>query len=113
MDGDAAFQFIEWTGFQHTVKKIGGSGNDAVLGLSFTATANVILIGRTDSAYFPVTHGAQVLGGKNGFAVEVTPQGLLVHSKPLGGTAEDASQFVTRDVQGNILVCTDTSSDAL
>jgi hypothetical protein len=52
--------------------RLGGSGDDASLGIATTSTGNVVVAGTTDSADFPVTDGTTLNGTSDGFLLNYT-----------------------------------------
>jgi hypothetical protein len=62
-------QMTKLTSNLHLVRfvRLGGSGDDAGLGIATTSTGNVVVAGTTDSADFPVTDGTTLQGTSDGF----------------------------------------------
>ncbi|MAF66799.1 MAG: hypothetical protein CMJ84_14215 [Planctomycetes bacterium] len=77
---------------------LGGSAGDAATGVALCAGGEPVLVGRTESADFPVTPGAAgpVHGGAgDAFATRLDAAGsVLVWSTFLGGAADDGARAV-------------------
>ena len=93
---------------------LGGSVNDAAIGIAINTAGNAVVVGMTASSDFPVAAAAQgTLGGNffDGFVVKLLPDGSdVVFSTYLGGLDEDAANAVTMDAAGNIYVAGGTRS---
>jgi len=90
---------------------IGGSGNDALYGLVFDRTGNLVLSGGTLSNDFPVTagvlHATSPGGGGtwDGFVAVVNPgAGTLLRATYLGTTAADIAVSIQTDAGNNYYV---------
>jgi uncharacterized protein (TIGR03437 family) len=98
---------------------LGGSSDDAVMGLAIDGTGAVYVTGFTSSADFPVTTNAaqpkfagpstlsgyrQFLWG-DAFAAKLSPSGAsLVYSTFIGGSDHDAGMAIAVDFAGNAYV---------
>jgi uncharacterized protein (TIGR03437 family) len=98
---------------------LGGSSDDAVMGLAIDSTGAVYVTGFTSSANFPVTAsaaqtkfaGPSTLTGERGFlwgdafAAKLSPAGnSLVYSTFIGGSDDDAGMAIAVDSAGNAYV---------
>jgi len=98
---------------------LGGSSDDAVMGLAIDSTGAVYVTGFTSSANFPVTAGAAqsklagptTLTGERGFlwgdafAAKFAPSGKsLVYSTFIGGSDDDAGMAIAVDSAGNAYI---------
>jgi uncharacterized protein (TIGR03437 family) len=98
---------------------LGGSSDDAVMGLAIDSTGAVYVTGFTSSADFPVTAGAAqskfagpaTLTGERGFlwgdafVTKFAPSGKsLVYSTFIGGSDDDAGMAIAVDSVGNAYV---------
>lgn len=97
---------------------LGGSGDDLAYAVALDASANVAVVGTTDSDDFPAqgaftngNGGSSRHGGRDAFVTLLAANGTaLVHSAYLGGSANDAAHAVTVDSNGRIVVAGNTSS---
>jgi uncharacterized protein (TIGR03437 family) len=98
---------------------LGGSADDAVLGLAIDSTGAAYVAGFTSSANFPVTpkaaqatlHGpASLQNGRtfvwgNAFVAKLAPSGnSLIYSTYLGGSSDDAAWAIAVDSVGEAIV---------
>jgi uncharacterized protein (TIGR03437 family) len=98
---------------------LGGSRDDAVMGLAVDSAGSVYVTGFTSSPDFPTTkgaaqttyHGPNALTGQKGFiwgdafVTKLTPAGnSLVYSTYLGGADDDAGGGIAVDAAGNAYV---------
>jgi uncharacterized protein (TIGR03437 family) len=110
---------------------LGGANNDLAGAIALDSSGNVVVVGATQSANFPVTKGAfqTAYGGGeqpqvpdsqgyvtidfgDGFVAKLNPTGTsLLASTFLGGSGNDMVGAVTIDSQGNIWVGGSTSSN--
>jgi Beta-propeller repeat len=100
----------------HYATYLGGSGNDAALGVAVDAAGDAFVTGFTDSANFPTTKGLfpKIKGPLNSgtksyatdaFVTELNPDGTgLVYSTYLGGSSMDAAYGIALDDAGNAYV---------
>ncbi len=100
----------------HYATYLGGSGNDAALGLAVDTNGNTFVTGFTDSANFPTTKGlfSKIKGPMNShtktyavdaFVTELNPDGTgLVYSTYLGGSSMDTAYGIALDDAGNAYV---------
>ncbi len=100
----------------HYATYLGGSGNDAALGLAVDADGDAFVTGFTDSANFPTTKTlfSKIKGPINthtktyavdAFVTELNPDGTaLVYSTYLGGSSMDAAYGIALDDAGNAYV---------
>jgi uncharacterized protein (TIGR03437 family) len=102
---------------------LGGSMNDAALGVAVDSAGDAIVVGGTNSTDFPTTKGAisstfqgaadvgSAVAG-DAFVTVLNPAGsAFVFSTFLGGRGHDGARGVAVDAQGNIYVCGLTSSN--
>lgn len=93
---------------------LGGTGQDACLGLAVDSAGNAFVAGWTSSTNFPVSDNApQRLhrGGNDAFAAKLNPAGTgLVWSTFLGGTASEEATAIAIDAQGNAYLTGHTNS---
>ncbi len=98
---------------------LGGSSDDAVMGLAVDTTGAVYVTGFTSSADFPVTanaaqpkfDGPSTLTGQKGFlwgdafAAKLSPSGqTLAYSTFIGGSDDDAGMAIAVDSAGNAYI---------
>ncbi len=96
-----------WTTF------LGGSGDEDGRDIIIGNDGNLHIIGRTDSADFPVTPNAlqsQIGGGTDVFYATFSPEGELLSSTYLGGQGEDIGIALTTDASGKIYLTGSTGS---
>lgn len=96
---------------------LGGSGQDRPAGLALDNN-HALLAGSTQSADFPTTAGALAsspLGGQDGFAARVAPDGrALLFATYLGGSGDDwAAALTTAIDDGTTLIAGGTKSSDL
>lgn len=96
---------------------LGGSGQDRPAGLALDGN-RALVAGSTQSADFPTTAGALAsspLGGQDGFAARLTPDGrALLFSTYLGGSGADwAAALTTAFADGTAIIVGGTSSPDL
>ena len=118
-DGFVARFDVDGTGTNlslHYATYLGGSGNDAALGLAVDADGDAFVTGFTDSANFPTTKGLfrKIKGTLDShtktypvdaFVAELNPDGTgLVYSTYLGGSSMDAAYGIALDDAGNAFV---------
>jgi uncharacterized protein (TIGR03437 family) len=97
---------------------LGGSGQDYAAAVASDAQGNTYVAGLTYSPDFPVTAGAfqSKLAGNgslanpyaiasDAFVAKFAPNGTLLWSTFLGGSADDYATGVGVDAAGNVLVC--------
>jgi hypothetical protein len=93
---------------------VGGSNQDAGLGIAVDRAGNAYVIGSTFSTDFPVTPGAFQMtsgGGQDAFVTELDPSGsALVYSTYLGGGSFDSGYGIAVDAAGNAYVVGTTGS---
>jgi uncharacterized protein (TIGR03437 family) len=117
--GDGFLAKFDSTGKLQYSTYLGGSGDDAVLGLTVDATGAVYATGFTSSSNFPVSAtaaqktfaGPATITGErgfvwgDGFAVKLAPSGsTLAWSTFIGGTQDDAGFAIAVDQAGNAIV---------
>lgn len=85
---------------------LGGSGLDGVGDAVFDDAGNLIFVGSTNSADFPVKNavGDGLSGAKDAFVVKLSPSGRIVFSTLLGGSSGDHAMAVDADAAGAIYV---------
>lgn len=93
---------------------LGGSGVEEMRGLARDAAGNLWLVGRTDSANFPIRGSALQSafsgGSMDGFAAKLDPSGKnLLYATYLGGSGWDEANGVAVDAAGNAYVTGYTS----
>jgi uncharacterized protein (TIGR03437 family) len=85
----------------------------AATALAVDASGNAFITGRTTSPAFPITTGVvqpNLAGVENAFLTKLDPNGNIIFSTYLGGSAADSALAVAVDVQGNLYVAGATSS---
>jgi hypothetical protein len=97
---------------------LGGSGNDMAERVKLDAGGNIVVVGGTASADFPVTANAaqRTYGGGmvDAFVAKLSPNGgNLIYSSYLGGSSEDIAYGVALDASGNMIVGGFTNSTNL
>lgn len=92
---------------------IGGSGADSSDDIFLDADGNTYVVGKTNSADFPVLEAMQPLiaGDYDAFVAKFDPAGALVLCTFIGGSGEDVASSVAVDGLGNIYVAGHTTSD--
>jgi uncharacterized protein (TIGR03437 family) len=110
---------------------LGGSGDDAIMGLVIDGNGNAYVSGFTSSTDFPVTSAAYqknfkgpaailpVAGGLgrafvvgDAFAAKINPQGsALLYATLLGGTDDDSANGIAIDSEGNAYIAGNTNSN--
>lgn len=95
---------------------LGGSGQDRPAGLALHGD-HALVAGSTQSADFPTTAGALAagpLGGQDGFAARLAPEGRsLVFSTYLGGSGDDSITALADGTDSTLLVAGSTASTDL
>ncbi len=96
---------------------LGGSGEDAGLGITLDSNTNIYVVGLTDSGDFPIQNAAQPINSgadylsADAFITEFLNSGAgLIYSTYLGGTSDDAAYDVSVDRFGNIYLTGETTS---
>jgi uncharacterized protein (TIGR03437 family) len=90
---------------------LGGTGVDELNRMRLDGQGNLLAVGRTSSANFPVTAGSPARAGANDALVVKLDSSLApVFARLIGGGGEDAAIGVTSDVSNNIYVVGDTDS---
>ena len=91
---------------------LGGSLDDLGGSLAVDNAGNVYVAGRTYSADFPVLSALQTQrnGGNDAFVAKLDPNGALVYSTYLGGSALDYALGIAVDSGGNAVVAGFTTS---
>jgi hypothetical protein len=94
---------------------LGGSGNDAGIGIAATPNGRVYVVGGTDSSNFPTTRKsfqpAYGGGSQDGFVTALNPSGSkLVYSTYLGGSADDVAYIGPTDPDGHVYAVGFTAS---
>jgi hypothetical protein len=85
---------------------LGGNGQDNATGIAVDQAGNAYVTGFTDSTNFPTKNAFQSLisGDADAFVAKLDPEGRLVASTLLGGTASDYGSCIAVDPSGNIYV---------
>ena len=86
---------------------LGGSGDDAGVGIAVTADNYVYVTGYTDSANFPTLHGPQTnQGGRDAFVVKLQPgtASQLVYATYVGGGGRDEAYGIALGAEGNAYI---------
>jgi Beta-propeller repeat len=86
---------------------LGGSGDENGAGIAVDSAGNAYVAGQTNSTDFPTVQPLQSAngGGYDAFVAELNPSGsALIYSTYLGGTNDEAPDFVAVDSQGNAYV---------
>jgi hypothetical protein len=85
---------------------LGGTGDDAGMGIAVDALGNAYVTGGTDSTNFPTTSGAFQIapgGGSDAFVTKLNPTGSgLIYSTYLGGSGQDYCSGIVVDTSGNV-----------
>ncbi len=114
--GDAFVAKFNNSGVLQYLSYLGGSGNDAALGIAVDAGGNAYLTGVTDSTNFPTKSAifSKISGTNNlyinlppfdAFVVKMNPTGSgLVYSTYLGGSREDQGIGIAVDSAGSAYV---------
>lgn len=100
---------------------MGGSGGpgdysdnyEGFYSVRLDAAGNIVAVGQSTSADYPVTSGAfqnKIAGGKDAVLSKFSPSGALLYSTFLGGSLEDYAWAVSFDASGNPVVVGDTAS---
>jgi uncharacterized protein (TIGR03437 family) len=86
---------------------LAGTNQEAARAVTVNAAGNVIIVGWTRSADFPVSEGAlqpHLAGTQNVFLSELDVTGRILSSTYLGGSTSDAANAVRVDSSGNVYV---------
>jgi uncharacterized protein (TIGR03437 family) len=117
--GDGFVAKLDPTGKPLYSTYLGGSADDAVMGLAIDSTGAAYITGFTSSADFPISKtaaqhvfaGPSAVTGQRGFvwgdafAAKLSPNGQsLVYSTFLGGSADDAGMAIAVDAIGNAYI---------
>ena len=96
---------------------LGGSGNDAGIGIAVDDVGNAYVTGITASTNFPTAHPLQASNGAyrpttgNAFVTKINVAGsALVYSTYLGGSGDDRGAGISLDGSGNAYVTGQTAS---
>jgi hypothetical protein len=92
---------------------LGGSSDDAGLGVALDALGDAYVTGITTSTNFPTLAAFQPAldGGQDAFVTKLNPMGTgLLYSTYLGGSSDDFGQGIALDALGNAYVAGGTSS---
>lgn len=91
---------------------LGGTGDDTASAATVDAAGNVIVVGATAGNGFTLVNAVQpqYRGAGDAFVTKLAPDGQIVFSTFLGGTAADVASAVATDPAGNIYVCGTTES---
>lgn len=91
---------------------LGGAGDDIASATTTDAAGNIIIVGATAGAGFPVVNAVQspYRGEGDAFVTKLAPDGQVLFSTYLGGTRADVASAVATDATGNIYVCGTTES---
>lgn len=119
--GDAFVMKLDPSGRQVYSTYLGGSRDDAGLGIAIDAAGNAYIGGSTLSSDFPLKGAFQTSnkgpGGENnfiagdGFVAKLNPQGTaLLYSSYLGGSKDDRVAGIAVDANGNAFVTGNTLS---
>ena len=81
---------------------LGGNGRDGINTIALDASGQVYVAGQTTSTDFPVTTGASLQGGSDGFVARLDAAGSrLGLSALVGGQADDEVTAITLDKSGS------------
>jgi hypothetical protein len=85
---------------------LGGNGQDTGSAMAIDAFGNAFLTGYTGSTNFPAVNALQAAknGKFNAFVAKLSPQGALLYSTHLGGSAGDYGSSIVLDAAGNIFL---------
>src|SRR5262249_34614031 len=86
---------------------IGGTDYDSATSIALDSGGNVIAVGSTRSANFPVNRAFQpgLIGEQDAFLIKLNPAGTqLLYSTFLGGTGSEAAAGVALDASGRAVV---------
>ena len=93
---------------------LGGNQQDRAWGLALDSSANVYVVGDTQSSDFPVTSGVfqdTYKGDEDAFVSKLSPSGAtLVYSTYLGGSNVDSGKGIAVDSSGNATAVGSTQS---
>jgi hypothetical protein len=92
---------------------LGGDGDDQGYSIAVDSSGNAYVAGSTSSTNFPTSNAYQSSYGGgvfDAFVTKFSPDGSLVYSTYLGGSAEDAAHSIFVDSSGNAYVTGTTYS---
>ena len=90
-----------------------GKDSDQANAIVLDPSGNIYVVGSTTSTDFPLRNALQTVeyGGGTGFLIKLSPDGTLIYSTYLGGTAGESSLFgVAADSAGNAYVTGTTAA---
>lgn len=94
-------------------KAYGGALDDIPSGIAQTDEGNYVIAGTSRSAYYANLNNDHI-GGADIWVIETDPNGEIIWSKSLGGTADDATATVenvlTKTTDGTIVIAGNTAS---
>lgn len=119
--GDAFVMKLDPSGRQVYSTYLGGSGDDAGIGIAIDSAGNAYVAGSTISSNFPLKGAFQTsykgAGGEvnlvagDGFVAKINPQGsALVYSSYIGGSQDDRVAGIAVDSSGNVFITGNTLS---
>jgi hypothetical protein len=73
---------------------LGGTDQDEGLGVATDSNGDTYVTGGTDSPNFPTTEGSTLVGGFDIFVTELDPNGQLIFSTLIGGSADDVGTSI-------------------
>lgn len=88
---------------------LGGSGQDEGLGVATDGAGNTFVTGATNSPDFVVTNGFYT-GGFDVFVTEFDPNGQLIFSTLVGGSADDIGTSIAFDLAGSTAYVTGSTT---
>lgn len=89
---------------------LGGNDDDAARAVALAPDGNLIVVGYTASANFPITPTASAPAGVDVFVAKFTPAGQPIFVKVFGGSSTDMASAVAVDAAGAIYVAGTTYS---
>ena len=105
---DRTGSFFEWATY------LGGQGDDAALDIALWPNGDVVVLGQTTAADFPVSataHDGTANGGQDVFLSRFSNDGAnLLYSTMLGGAVDEYAAGLIVDADGSILVTGSTRS---
>jgi hypothetical protein len=94
---------------------LGGSGNDAALGIAVDPGGTVVVVGETGSTNFPTQYALSSTnaGGVDGFVTRLSSSGAMLSGTYFGGASDDRIRAVAVSPDGNLHVTGATASSNL
>ncbi|MDW8157638.1 MAG: SBBP repeat-containing protein [Bacteroidia bacterium] len=109
--GDAFVAMFDANGNRLWATYLGGTATDEAHDLTFDATGNLIVVGRTRSSDFPTTLPAFGGGGYDIFCASFSNNGTLQWARTIGGAQDEQVYGVATNSAGEIFICGTTPSN--